>query len=333
MSEFIRSQVSEQVEHAVSQIRSEDGQLATGNILRRTCDFGGAACQQVCQLQEERELFNKGTAARELVAEALSNRSCSDINLLRAIERLGLEPSDVLMVGVTANNVGFADKINEYETLADNPYGWRELPGFNAFFARAGEVGALGRRLADCADVNFEFKDESGKTVFGFEHGTRTDMFGPSDYPFEIDGKKVSFTEHVLGLAIDHYGAEPASIKIKLAAAIKAHNFVKHFDSVQAMEEHIPGWWRAGYAENITNPDWRADAGGGLSLSDTWEADSRGMIVDDIQRAMRVYGIPAKNFSTKGIIDPADSQGVHSSHEFREQYGDTRDLYITFPKQ
>ncbi len=83
--------------------------------------------------------------------------------------------------------------------LASHPYGWRELPGFNAFFAREGEEKALGRRLADCADVNFEFQDREGNPVFGFEHGTRTNMFGSSEYRFEnSDGEKVSFTEYLM---------------------------------------------------------------------------------------------------------------------------------------
>ncbi len=90
------------------------------------------------------------------------------------------------------------------------------------------------------------------------------------------------------------------------------------------MEQVMPGWLHAGYLQNVTNPDWKE--GEKIIESDVWEADSRGMIVDDINAAMKALKIPADNFSMEGIIDPGDSGGKHSSHQFREEFGSSRDL-------
>ncbi len=276
-------------------------------------------------------MFDEDATSRELVGTAIAERSCADLNLVDAIAKLGLEAEQVLMVGVTANEVGFGDQLENYEAegkVKQNYYGWREIPGFNAFFARTSEVPALGRRLADCADINFEFKDADGNTVIGFEHGTRTDMFGIEEFPFDRNNEKVSFTEYALGQAIDRYAPDPASIRIRLSAAIKGHNFIKRFDSREKMEEHLPGWLADGFVKNISNLGWKE--GDPIPETDVWQADTRELITRDIRETMIKFAIPEGNFDTEGIIDPGDSEGVHSSHEYREQYGDSRDLYITF---
>jgi hypothetical protein len=327
MSEVLRGQVGERAEHLISNVRDPEGNLDTGNVLRRTCTLGGEACKQTCQLREEWTDFEEESTSRELVIEAMRNRTCSDLNQRMLLMREGLLNKNVLVIGVTANKVGFGDKLDEYY-VKENEYGWKELVGYNAFFARETEVEALGRRLADCADINFEFQDQGGNTVIGFEHGTRTNMFGSTAFVFERNGEKVSFTEYALGQAIDHYGADPTKIRIKLAAAIRGHNFTKHFDSREAMERHLPGWYADGFLNNISNPEWRE--GNPVVDSDTWEADTRTMILRDIHNAMEKFGIPLENLDTEGIIDPGDTKGVHSSHQFAEEYGDTRDLYLTF---
>ncbi len=51
----------------------------------------------------------------DAVAEAFAERTCADLNLLHAFNELELEPSDVLMVGVTANEVGFGDELDSYD--------------------------------------------------------------------------------------------------------------------------------------------------------------------------------------------------------------------------
>lgn len=328
VSEFVQGPVSGEVEHAISNIRDEQGNMQSGNVLRRTCQWAGeGACKQVCQL----DTADGGTdKTGKTTSDVLASRACADLNLRTALEDLDLKPEEVLMVGVTANNVGFADSLDEYEKLSENPYGWRELPGFNAFFARESEEKAIGRRLADCADINFELKDKDGDTVFGFEHGTRTNMFGSDEYLFEKNGKKMSFTEYTLSQALEHYGTDPSTVHINLAAAIQGHNFTKHFDSREKMEEHLPGWYDDGYVVNVSNPSWQPEDP--VIAEDTWEADTRDMIIRDIKEAMLSLGIPEENFSMEGIIDPGDSQGVHSSHQNASEYGDTRDLYITYAK-
>lgn len=340
MSEFIQGQVGEEIGHVITNIRDEQGQLDTGNVVRRACEWtresskklGRPACQQLCQLRNEYSMFDDDPTAREFVHEAMDERACADMNLLGALQRLRLEPSEVLMVGVTANNVGFADKLDEYN-VSDNPYGWRELPGFNAFFAREGEVGALGRRLADCADMNFEFRDQDSNTVFGFEHGTRTNMRGSSAYEFEKDGEKMSFTEYTLREAIEHYGANPATIHIKLAAAIQGKNNVWNFNDVEAMEHYLPGWLKEGFLLNASNPAW--ELGDDVAKEDDWHADTYGKIAHDLHTAMHKLGIPGENLDTNDVLDPNESEGVFSSHKSSHLTGsaDTRDLYITFPKQ
>lgn len=341
MSEILKGRVGESAEHLITNIRNEQRDLEYGNVLRRTCQmFGEGACKEACRLDG---MFAKQAGEGEkiipidvLVPSGVDADICADVNLKKALDSVGLSPKQVLMIGVTANNVGFGDLLPSYEAegkIKHNSHGWRELPGFNAFFARSTEVSALGRRLADCADINFEFKDDKGVTVIGFEHGTRTNMFGAAEYPFDNNGEKISFTRHVLGRAIDHYGADPASITITLAAAIKAKNFTKSFDSVQKMEEHLPGWWRAGYVDNVSDPSWAPDSEGAIPDADKWEADTRRMIIDDIKSAMKVLSVPDENLSMDGIIDPGDSNGMFSSHQFRAQYGDTRDLYLTYVKK
>ena len=81
------------------------------------------------------------------------------------------------------------------------------------------------------------------------------------------------------------------------------------------MEEHLPGWYHDGYIENMANTDWLPSPSGELTKEDGWAADSRAMIVRDIKAAMQTLGIPAENFSTEGIIDPAAKGSLHSSHE------------------
>src|SRR3712207_2737587 len=74
----------------------EDDQEYVGNILRRTCQAAGElSCQAVC--------VRRGTPEYD---ENL-DRLCADRNLAQGLQRLGIEPHDVLMVAVTGDEVGF----------------------------------------------------------------------------------------------------------------------------------------------------------------------------------------------------------------------------------
>ncbi|MDB5182095.1 MAG: hypothetical protein JWP13_858, partial [Candidatus Saccharibacteria bacterium] len=249
----------------------EDTQEYVGNILRRTCEAAGElSCQAVC--------IRRGTPEYD---ENL-DRLCADRNLAQGLNRIGINPEDVLMVAVTGNEVGFGDELDAYREagkLKSNAEGWQELPGFNAFFARPEELPAIGSRLADCAHFEFEFTDSEGRTVIGFEHGTRDNMKGRGAYAFEIDESPVTYTEYVLTTALRHYGANPSSLRIRLSSSIRGENFKKHFDSREAMEAHIPGWLEAGFLANATNPRWHE--GEPVVKEDEWHADTRGMMLHD----------------------------------------------------
>jgi hypothetical protein len=292
-----------------------------GNILRRTCAAyaGELSCQATCQMRDvapEAQIVN-------------AEKNCADGNLRDALTELGLETSKVLMVAVTGDKVGFADKLDEYTGIGEvkyNPEGWREIPGYNAFFSREKEVAAIGSRLADCAHLSFEFKDGDGDIVFGFEHGTRPNMFGSSDYKFEVGGRKVSYTEYVLAEAMKHYNADPTGFKIRLSSSIKPTNFVKHFASEEQRESHIPGWFKDGFAWNESNLAWQE--GDEHQPDDTWLADARGLILRDIKEAMQNLGIPEEALDAENMLDPADTNGEFSSYENRNSHGDYRDLYL-----
>jgi hypothetical protein len=328
MSEVLKGSVGDVAEHAITKIKTEDGQPAIGNVLRRLCQHG---CQDGCSIRQQMKENDSVVEVFEMLQSVESERSCADLNLAKGIGKLGLKRDQVLMVGVTKNKVGFADQLDEYD-VQQNPEGWRELSGFNAFFARTDEESALGRRLADCSDINYEFTDAEGKSVIGFEHGTRTNMTGESDLQYERDGKKVNFTEYVLGQAIDHYGADPQTIKIKLAAAIQGRNFTFTFTDIFKMEEVLPGWYSGGLLENKDNSNWAPNSDGSLNATDVWEADSRQLILHDIYQAAENLGIPTDNIDVLSPIDPAESDGMFSS-QTKSRLGKSqasRDLYITY---
>ena len=147
-----------------------------GNVLRRLCELGGEACAQTCALHQ-------GIIER---APANTDKKCADDNLVEVVSKLGMKPGNILMVGVTADGIGFADEVDnnfdKYPYKMNENTNVKELPGFNAFFARQGdqiggdEVVALGRRLADCGDVNLEFIDHEGKNVMGFMRMTKPNL-------------------------------------------------------------------------------------------------------------------------------------------------------------
>ncbi len=300
----------------------ETDQNYAGNVLRRTCAaVGETACAKSCAL--------RGTS------KYLSNfdKKCADRNLVDGLTAIGLKPQEVLMVAVTGNDVGFGDQLGSYEAmgkLTQNPEGWRELPGFNGFFARPSEVPAIGSRLADCAYLEFELKDRAGQTVIGFEHGSRPNMPADGKHAFQHNGEPVSYTQFVLANAIEHYGADPSSIQIRLSSSIRPENFVHNFENEAAMEDFIPGWQAAGFARNISNPDWQpgmpmVDAQGS---QDIWHADFRGLILHDVNEAMQALGISPEQFVCDDMLDPADTGGEFSSYENRDKHGDARDLYL-----
>ncbi|MEM6997567.1 MAG: hypothetical protein AAF413_01515 [Patescibacteria group bacterium] len=275
----------------------------------------------------------------DLFAEADGPTYCPEQNTQEAYVRLMgseqfLDNADsAITIAVTDNRVGFDDMFHEYaaEGIAGtNPSGWREASGFNAFFADTSNgVTVLGRRLADCGDLNIEFQTNDGRTIIGFMHLTRPkQMMGHGVERFGDDGSQ-SYVEHALSQALSHYGeVDPASVSISLRTAINAEDFVKHFDSKEAMEGHLPGWYDDGLLQNVSNPDWSPDDG--YDKNDEWHADFRGIVMRDIEEAMNNLDIPSDNFDTSEMLDTMHSEH-HSSHERAKREGlpDTRDLYVT----
>jgi hypothetical protein len=294
----------------------------TGDVLRRTCSLiGGEACKSVCQAPDGYPNFE---------------RKCSDMNLSSALDKILDDGEGVVMVGVTKDRVGFYDQIGDYKNeglVSKNSQGITELPGFNAFFARASENVALGRRLADCGDVNIEFTDNEGNQVIGFMHLTRTNMQGESSFKFYVNGKKVGVFEYFLAQALEHYGAKIESVFVRVTAAITKDNYPQRFrpnektgqSAEEVMETRFAGWYNQGFLKNSTNPNWKP--GDSIADTDKWEADYKSMVEWQIRRT----GIISDNFTSEGSIDPGNLQLGHASN-YAGRHGKTaeaRDLYLT----
>lgn len=289
-------------------------ELLVGDILRRTCALGGTACAgNGCQAPEG--FIN-------------NDRLCSDLNLKDITGRMDIKPEDLLMVGVTADGVGFYDQLDTYgDSVKTNSVGIRELPGYNAFFAKSSEKKVLGARLADCGFAAIEFKDRDGEDVTGFVHLTRPNLQGESKLGFEVDGKPAGCFEYFLHEALQHYGGDIDSVKVHLIAAIKAENF-QHTFKDKTPEELFPGWIDQGLLKNASNPDWKP--GDDINPSDVWEPQYREMVRYQIMRS----GIKPEQLSEEGMIDPADLELGHASNHAgaHGKMPDARDAYLVMPR-
>lgn len=295
-----------------------------------------AAKQAESKANKEAQDFCLGACAmRALTVDAYRNGEgleCAEKNSLDALERLGVAPEQTIFVAVTGNRVGFSDEFDEYVSDGSaiiNPEGWRQASGFNAFFSDTAEAPAIARRLADCGDVNIEFKTKDGKTIIGFMHLTRPGQtFGKEARKFEFEGKKVSYFEHVLREAAAHYDIDWDSFSVTLRTAIEAEDFQKHFDSYEAMEGHVPGWLEDGFIKNASNPDWKP--GDSVHKEDTFYADFKGIILRDIHEAYANLGLNDDQFDASNMLDTMHDE-TQSSYEraMRQKALDTRDLYMT----
>ncbi len=284
-----------------------------GDILRRTCKLGGTACA--------------GSGCQAPEGYSNIDRLCSDLNLKDVTERLGIKSEDLLMVGVTADGVGFYDQLESYgDAVKTNSVGIRELPGYNAFFAKADEGVVLGARLADCGFASIEFKDNLGEDVVGFVHLTRPNLQGESKLAFEVDGHPAGSFEYFLHETIKHYGGDISNVKVHLIAAIKAENFQHTFkdEDGQRPEDQFPGWIDQGLLKNKTNPEWKP--GDSISPDDIWEPQYREMLRWQIARS----GITDEQLSEEGMIDPADLELGHASNHAgaHGKMPDARDAYL-----
>jgi hypothetical protein len=312
-------------------IMGEKEQLA-GNVLRRLCKLGGEACAKECQLH--RGLID--------LAQASIDAKCADDNLVQVINELGTRPERVFMVGVTADNIGFADEVDtnpdKYPYKINPNTGVKELVGFNAFFAREGdtvagdELDALGRRLADCGDINIEFTDQHGKKVMGFMHMTKPNLQGEGAVKYEYDGQEVGSFEYFLRTAVEHYGADLSSVEIRVAAAIKPEHYIYRFTEEAKIDEHFPGWktMRADTGEpiirNINNPDWQP--GQPFNPGDKWEGNFPAMIK---WQMAQVTELKPEQINWEDAIDAGDRGNQHASNHrgYADKTWSGRDAYFT----
>jgi len=305
----------------------------SGNVLRRLCKLGGVACQHACYLDEDIIETVKGEVAAK----------CADGNLVEAILELGTKPKNVFMVGVTADGVGFADEVSikpeKYPYSVNGKTGIKELPGFNAFFAKEDDliegepVTALGRRLADCGDINLDFVDQDGRSVMGFMHMTKPNLQGEGAQRYEYQAKKVGSFEYFLRSALEHYGADINTVSIRVAAAIRPEHYVWCFDSEEDMDKKgFVGWKdtldEAGkpLLKNQSNPDWRQ--GQPFDQKDVWFADFPAMLR---WQMAQVRELKPEQIDWEEAIDPGDKDSSHASN-YRSKSNpdaDGRDGYFT----
>ncbi len=299
-------------------------QLEDGNVIPRLCvQAGELACAKTCQLAEnEREAAGVG---------------CAENNIYNAIEEFGTSPENFILAAATReklddgseiDHVYFGDDLQNTSAFV-SPEGYTMLPNSNGLFFRPGidqglngePIDAVGMRMADCGSVNVEMQDAEGRLVIGQGHFSRINMRGPSAFEHELHGEKVSWGEYFLGSAIEHYGTDPSTVKIKLAAAIEGPDFLHHYDTHERMEGHFPGWDELGFM----HPE------GGETNDFDCEIDYRQMIEWQIRQAADSFGLLRRNMDLFGAINTGDKSLGHASHHWATK-GDIshgRDMYVT----
>ncbi len=280
-------------------------QLVDGNMIPRLCEFAGAgACAQVCQLK-----LNS--------AQETEPKLCAENNIVDALEAEYINPENFAMVAATKDRIGFGDSVQELGAKTHED-AYTLVPECNAFFFRPGKDMTDGRhrrlthaamRMADCGDVLYSFPDKNGDDVVGIAHFSRTNMRGPSAYMHELDGKKVSWGEYVLGSAVQHYGADPAAIIIKLAAAVEGKNFIHRYKDVQNMVAHFPGWAELGFMHPQSVEDFDCL----IEYREMIQWQLRDSIQDPNLQ------LDQKQIDTKDAIDTGDLSLGHASHHWGEK--------------
>lgn len=294
-------------------------QLEDGNTIPRLCQMAGeGACANVCQLYT-------------ISDDVYQPKMCAEENISIAVEEFGIHIDSLVIAAATQDNVVFGDSIHDIAEAPDDG-DYQKVPAANAFFFRpyedktlAGQpMLAAAMRMADCGSLMIEFEDKSGALVLGQSHFSRTNMRGPTAYKsdHELDGKPVSWAEYVFGQAIEHYGAKVDTIKVKLAAAVEGKDFVHHYNSVNDMNNHFPGWAELGFIH--PDPDKTEDF--------DCLIDYRQMIEWQMERAAERFGLEPSNIDTKEAINTGDISTGHASHHWasepKKKIAHGRDMYI-----
>lgn len=289
--------------------------LFAGDVLRRTCSFAGdAVCQSICQAPTGYENTDK---------------QCADQNLLEATEALNIVPRELLMVGVTADNVGFYDQLKDDEKITENSVGIRELKGYNAFFARSSEEVVLGARLADCGFAAITLKDQNNEEVFGFVHLTRPNLQGETAFKFSVNEEPAGCFKYFLNEALNYYGADIESVRVRVTAAIDGKNYQHVFNKDKGPEDLFPGWAEQGLLRNLCDPNWYP--GQEYVAEDLWQPEYRKMVEWQILES----GVQPDQLILDDMIDPANLELGHASNRAGKhgKMPDGRDLYVVGPRK
>lgn len=314
-----------------------------GSTLTRTCPtFEEVKSRYVTEGLTPAEAAKMATAyclgdcaARDLTV--CQNREqgnfCPEKNTLDALTRLGVTPEQTMIVAVTGNNVGFSDEFDIYVANGSgsiNPEGWRQVNGCNAFFSSVEDCPVLACRLADCGDLNIEFKTQDGCTIIGFMHLTRPNQYGSTAYPESQDG--LPYVEYALRKAFEHYGdVDLSTVNLTLRSAIEKQDFLFSFTDSDKMQQVLPGWAQDGYLENLDNPNWKP--GDPFGATDRFAADFRGVVEDSIRLSMRKLGITEDRYDNNHMIDTMHDPRFSSDQEDKKLgIPARRDLYITAHK-
>lgn len=290
---------------------------ASGDVLPRTCiaRMGVTACNECVYYQE----YPAGAAEAKV---------CSERNLISILAERQIEPSEALLVSVTANGVGYYDSVDKKEITINEFGGYEQVKGYNAFFAREEEKKAIGSRLADCGHVAIEFDDSESKPVRGFIHITRTNMQGVGAETFGEGDEKTNFVAFALRQAAKHYGVRVEDMRIKLTAAIdKLMYTFKDEDGMsaeQVMDKLFAGWFDMGLLHNTSKPDW--ERGDAIDPDDVWYADYHGMC----EHLLKNSGVPMNQIDLSEIVNPGVIESGHASNAAGKhgKRPEARDLYI-----
>jgi hypothetical protein len=360
--------VDERTIGIITALEATDGSPRAGSVIRRACMVvGSEACKAVCQRWAMEHSTDIAPATEEILeavgpatideALAADPTACADNNVLRTIETLGLQPEQVLILGVgsddSSHRVAFLDDLDVRGSVTVNPHGWREFGGYNAVWARNNDhlpggasrpdaelpLGGLFERLADSgALVATGRRLADGQPVTGIAHITRTNMLGKA-HRREYGGVRMSFAEHFLRSGIDELGLDPSTVTVRMIGAVGPESWRKRYVDTRALEHNLRGWSEEGFIVNKTNPNWRP----GMQISDpaTGERDwlwpqYPQLIERDVREAAQNLGIPDENLNFDGALDPGKPTPdglVHSSlnrgrlAQPGEPTRDARDLY------
>jgi hypothetical protein len=246
------------------------------------------------------------------------------------IETIGVKADRFALVIANADNVKFGDASTlDEESKAEGTY--TKVEGANAYFFRPGydrtvdgqPLLAAGMRMADCGALVARFIDGEGRLVHGMVHMSRTNMRGPDAFKetHVLNGKKVSWAEFVLGTAIEHYGANPSQVSLRLIASVDKETFIHNYTSEAKMEGAYPGWARLGFMNKKDDKTEDFDCA----------IDFRGMISWQLKQAVESLGLASSLIELDYAINTGVLESGNASHYLAARrkllVAEGRDLY------